>query len=151
MAEYRIRETGEIVMNLATQFPNTSLPMVLTEADCDALGIDSVLEGPQAQATQFQVAYRDGVEEIEGKWFTKYSVVDMEQEAIDALTAERWSSIRTDRNQRLADSDWTQLPDAPLTNMETENWGSYRQALRDITTQGDPFNIEWPVLPSAGG
>lgn len=147
MAEYRIRETGEIIMNLSAAFPNTSMPVVLTTDDFDALGIDPVFEGPQAQPTQFQVAYRDGVEEIEGQWFTKYSVVDMEQEAIDALTSERWSSVRTDRNSRLADCDWTQLPDAPLTNTETANWASYRQALRDITTQADPFSIEWPVSP----
>ena len=147
MAEYRIRETGEIIMNLSAAFPNTSMPVVLTTDDFDALGLDPVFEGPQAQPTQFQVAYRDGVEEIEGQWFTKYSVVDMEQEAIDALTSERWSSVRTDRNSRLADCDWTQLPDAPLTNTETANWASYRQALRDITTQADPFSIEWPVSP----
>lgn len=147
MAEYRIQETGEIFTNLAAQFPNTSMPVSLTVEDFDALGIDPVFEGPQAQPTQFQVAYRDGVEEIEGQWFTKYSVVDMEQEAIDALIAERWNGIRLERNRKLADSDWTQLSDAPLTNTETANWASYRQALRDITNQTDPFNINWPVSP----
>jgi hypothetical protein len=42
---------------------------------------------------------------------------------------------------------WTQLPDAALTNTETANWASYRQALRNITTQSDPFNIIWPTAP----
>jgi len=41
--EYRIRETGEIVTNLAAQFPNTSLPISLTADDYDALGVDPVL------------------------------------------------------------------------------------------------------------
>jgi hypothetical protein len=59
----------------------------------------------------------------------------------------QWEVIRTDRNQRLADCDWTQLSDAPLTNTKTANWASYRQSLRDITTQSDPFNINWPVAP----
>ena len=165
MAEYRIRETGEIIMNLAANFPNTSLPVVLTQADCDALGIDPVLEGPQATTTTpYQFTYRDGVEEIEGQWFTKYAIgpvfTDYTDEDGVLHTAaeqelaykaqkdeEQWKSIRTDRNKRLADCDWTQLPDAPLSNVEMQDWGSYRQALRDITTQSDPFNIEWPVSP----
>lgn len=147
MAEYRIRETGEIVTNLAAAFPNTSLPAVLTVEDLDALGADPVFEGPQAQPTPFQVAYRDGVEEVEGRWFTKYAVADMEQEAIDATTATQWGSIRAERNRRLADCDWTQLPDA---SADAAAWAVHRQALRDITTQIDPFNIVWPVQPSAG-
>jgi hypothetical protein len=147
MAEYRIRETGEIVTNLAAAFPNTSLPAVLTVEDLDALGVDPVFEGAQAQPTPFQVAYRDGVEEVKGRWFTKYAVADMEQEAIDATTATQWGSIRTERNRRLADCDWTQLPDA---SADAAAWAVHRQALRDMTTQTDPFNIVWPVPPSAG-
>ena len=146
MPEYRIREPGEIVTNLAAQFPNTSLPVSLTQDDFDALGIDPVFEAPQPEHTQFQVVYRDGVEEIEGKWYTKYGVSDMDQEAIDALTASQWDSIRTERNKRLADCDWTQLPDAPV---DATVWAAYRQELRDITTQTDPFNITWPTEPGA--
>lgn len=149
MAEYRIRETGEIITNLATAFPNSSLPAVLTVEDFDALGVDPVLEGTYPTATQFQVVCRDGVEQIESQWFTKYSVVDMEQEAIDALTEQQWSAIRQQRNGKLANCDWTQLPDAPLINTQTAEWATHRQALRDITTQADPFNIEWPTNPSA--
>lgn len=67
------------------------------------------------------------------------------QELIDR----QWGEVRTDRNKRLADCDWTQLPDAPLSNIEMQDWASYRQALRDITNQPDPFNITWPSEPSA--
>lgn len=144
MPEYRIRETGEIVTNLAAQFPNTSLPVALTADDYDALGIDPVFEGAQPTATHFQTVYRDGVEQIEGKWYTKYSLADMDQEAVDAVINRQWSAIRADRNQRLADCDWTQLPDAPV---DATLWAAYRQALRDITNQPDPFNITWPQEP----
>lgn len=146
MPEYRIRETGEIVTNLAAAFPNSSLPASLTQDDFDALGVDPVFEAPQPEHTQFQVVYRDGVEEIKGKWYTKYSVSDMDQETIDALTAARWDSVRSERNKRLADCDWTQLPDAPV---DAAVWTSYRQELRDITAQDDPFNIVWPTEPGA--
>lgn len=146
MPEYRIRETGEIVTNLAAQFPNTSLPVSLTQDDFDALGIDPVFEAPQPEHTRFQVVYRDGVEEIEGKWYTKYGVSDMDQEAIDALTATQWDRIRAERNKKLADCDWTQLPDAPV---DAAAWATYRQELRDITNQPDPFAIVWPTAPQS--
>ena len=56
---------------------------------------------------------------------------------------EQWRVVRADRNAKLAQCDWTQLPDAPV---DAAAWAVYRQALRDITTQDDPFNIEWPVI-----
>lgn len=54
----------------------------------------------------------------------------------------QWTLVRSDRDRRLARSDWTQLPDVPLATKEA--WASYRQALRDITLQPDPFHIVWP-------
>jgi hypothetical protein len=59
----------------------------------------------------------------------------------------QWAVVRTDRNARLAASDWTQLADNPLSGEDRALWADYRQALRDITTQADPFNISWPVEP----
>lgn len=58
----------------------------------------------------------------------------------------QWPVVRSQRNALLSASDWTQLPDVPLATKET--WAIYRQALRDITDQSDPFNIVWPVAPS---
>lgn len=55
-----------------------------------------------------------------------------------------WAYIRDKRNSLLAASDWTQLPDAPV---DAAAWAVYRQELRDITTQADPFNIIWPTKP----
>jgi hypothetical protein len=56
----------------------------------------------------------------------------------------QWAEIRAERNAKLSQCDWTQLPDAPV---DTVVWATYRQALRDITTQHDPFNIAWPASP----
>ena len=60
-----------------------------------------------------------------------------------------WRSIRDRRNVFLTESDWTQLPDSPLTNQKQTEWQIYRQSLRDITTQLNPFSIEWPTPPEA--
>lgn len=62
-------------------------------------------------------------------------------------TENEWAEIRKRRNGLLSACDWTQLPDAPLTDADKTAWAEYRQALRDITEQADPFNITWPVAP----
>lgn len=57
--------------------------------------------------------------------------------------------VNTQRRQFLADSDWTQLADAPLTAGKKTEWASYRQALRDIPNQsGFPGAVNWPVQPT---
>ena len=145
--QVRIRETGAVMFEdeFRKLFPNTSMPQQLSEELINDFGADVVLEGPQAQPTRYQVGFRDGVEQIDGKWYTKYSVVDMEQEAIAAKDAEQAKSVRDQRNTKLKDSDWTQVADAPV---DKAAWATYRQALRNITTQeGFPWTIDWPVNP----
>lgn len=58
-----------------------------------------------------------------------------------------WADVRRRRDGFLSHSDWTQLPDVPLTTKEA--WATYRQELRDITTQTDPLNIIWPTAPNS--
>lgn len=60
----------------------------------------------------------------------------------------QWLVIRAERNNKLFQCDWTQLSDAPLTNVQTAEWATYRQDLRDITNQADPFDIDWPNIPA---
>jgi hypothetical protein len=84
---------------------------------------------------------------IDGKWYQSWAVVDMTQEEIDSVKSIQWEDVRRDRNSRLSESDWTQLNDAPLTTEKKSEWVSYRQSLRDITLQSDPFNVNWPVKP----
>jgi len=69
------------------------------------------------------------------QWVDTKSEEIRAQEAIDGL--------RKQRNALLYQSDWTQLPDAPV---DKQAWAEYRQALRDITNQ-DPSNIVWPETP----
>ena len=145
--EIRIRETGQVMFEgeFRSMHPDTSFPVPLTAEILGDFGADVVLEGPQAQPTRYQVAFRDGVEQIDGKWYTKYSVADMEQEAKDALDAKQAALIRSERTQKLAESDWTQVADAPVNK---ETWAVYRQSLRDVTNQtGFPWEVTWPAKP----
>ena len=41
------------------------------------------------------------------------------------------------RTDLLSGSDWTQLPDAPLTSTKKAEWATYRQSLRDLTITDD--------------
>lgn len=53
------------------------------------------------------------------------------------------------RNWLLADSDWTQVSDVPMTDSLRNQWIAYRQALRDLTLQETfPEIIQWPVAPN---
>ena len=145
--EIRIRETGAVVTSseFRAMHPNTGFPQVLVEEILDAFGADPVFNGPQAQPTRYQVAYRDGVEQINGKWYTKFAVADMGDEAKAALDAQQAASMRSERSRRLAESDWTQVEDSPV---DKAAWAAYRQALRDVPTQaGFPWDVAWPAQP----
>ena len=145
--QIRIRETGAVMYEgeFRALFPNTSMPQQLSEALINELGADVVFEGPQATPARYQVAFANGVEQIDGKWYTKHSVADMEQEAKDALDASHADSVRKQRNEKLSECDWTQVNDAPVNKTA---WATYRQALRDITAQsGFPWTVEWPASP----
>ncbi len=56
-----------------------------------------------------------------------------------------WQVVRSKRDGLISQSDWTQLGDSP--QLGNQAWLDYRQALRDITEQSDPANIEWPEVP----
>ena len=61
--------------------------------------------------------------------------------------------LRSKRNLKLVLSDWTQLPDCPLSEDKKEEWKTYRQALRDLPEGINTINpdrtltVEWPLEP----
>ena len=145
--EIRIRESGAVVTEseFRAMYPDTSFPQVLAEDLLDNFGADPVFNGPQAQPSRYQTAYRNGVEQINGKWYTKYSVADMDDEAKAALDAQQAASMRAERNRRIAECDWTQLADSPA---DKQAWANYRQSLRDLpASEGFPWDIVWPEKP----
>ena len=55
------------------------------------------------------------------------------------------AEVRTERDAKLTESDWTQVIDAPV---DQAAWATYRQALRDIPDQaGFPNEVNWPNKP----
>ena len=145
----RIRETGAVMyeseFRAYTKANGGPSWETTTTEILDKLGADVVFEGPQASPTRYQVSFADGVEQTGGKWYTKWSVADMSAEAIATKDAEQAASMRKQRDDKLAECDWTQVNDAPVNKAA---WATYRQALRDVTAQsGFPWTVEWPDAP----
>ena len=61
------------------------------------------------------------------------------------------SQIRQLRNQLLIASDWTQVPDSPLTDAKKAEWATYRQQLRDMMssyTDSESNTVENTTFPT---
>lgn len=65
-----------------------------------------------------------------------------------AKTEMQWSQLRSERNRRLADTDWTRIDDVPLSEVQRAEWRIYRQALRELPSNTlNPANPVWPEIP----
>ncbi len=59
-------------------------------------------------------------------------------------------NIRFNRDKMLLESDWTQLPDSPLSDSKKAEWATYRQTLRDLTDNIDSFgSVTYPDAPNS--
>jgi hypothetical protein len=165
---FRLRATGEYFPTdfaLRDHFGGTvKVRSPVTPEWMEDHGIDPVFEGPQASGgTVYQYSQAAGIEQVDGKWYTKYILGPVftgrpatdtepaqtaaEQEAAykTAKDEEQAKSVRTSRNDKLKECDWTQISDATVNKYL---WAAYRQALRDVTAQvGFPWNVDWPTQP----
>ena len=163
--QVRIQSTGQVMYESefrAYQKANGGPSWETTTTEVlEALGADVVFEGAQATGgTVYQYSQASGVEQIDGKWYTKYilgpvfidQVIDgvtitaAEQEATYKAQkdAEQAKNVRATRDQKLASTDWRFRSDMT----PSQEWIDYCQALRDVPSQeGFPWNITWPVEP----
>ena len=86
--------------------------------------------------------------------YTKYvngAVVDLDQSEINEIfTPLNMEALRVERDAKLAECDWTQLPDTQLTDTKKAEWATYRQQLRDFPDNvSDPANPSWPNKPNS--
>jgi hypothetical protein len=96
----------------------------------EAVLVDFDIGQPPTKLDKFHFATK--------QWIQEYSQ--------EKLTIIEVGYVNGRRIELLQQSDWTQLPDVPLETKQA--WATYRQALRDITTQeGYPFNVIWPTPP----
>ena len=94
----------------------------------------------------------DGESYIEGSYQPDmYKIVD--GAAVQLETSEDTAQrIRDSRLVKLRNSDWTQVPDSPLSDAKKAEWATYRQALRDMPANNTSVtNIDdatWPTEPA---
>ena len=80
--------------------------------------------------------------------------IELDQALVDAAAVEvaaeqALSSLRRQRNQLLAETDWVITMHKELGTNIPAAWKTYRQALRDLPTNTtDPTNPTWPTKPA---
>ena len=90
---------------------------------------------------------------------TKPTLDELNTKLSEMNAAEPMRQLREIRNQKLAETDWTQLKDIDLDFIRERNWKNYRQALRDLPAKSKPklsedggldmSSISWPDKPSS--
>ena len=166
MSNYIKLDTGEVKTQGGWRQANKhmSLPRVWTADTLTDLGLTAVLAAPKPDCTDLQQVAGNGVTtDANGNTVEAWSVVDKFADTTDAdgavttkaehetaytarLVADKETGIRTDRDSRIALTDWTGMSDVTMTADMT----TYRQALRDITAHANFPDLEtedWPTSP----
>jgi hypothetical protein len=152
--QIRIRESGAVVYEneFRAMYPDTSFPAVLSVDLLNDFGADPVLNGPYPTAEWDQVVVYDGVVEVDGQWFTSYSVRDMTPEELAIAEDERKQANKTQASTLLQATDWTEVLSVSdpanipyLQNVDA--FVAYRVELRAIAVN-PPVTVDpWPVKP----
>lgn len=74
----------------------------------------------------------------------EYDRIVDEQPVAVSMVIDAEMIARQRRDALLAVSDWTQVPDSPLSDADKTAWQTYRQALRDL-----PTHANWPDLQAS--
>lgn len=123
---------------LKSDNPNTSFPATISASTLADYSVYEVVLTPRPIVDSSTHIVTQTVKEIDGTWTQTWNVEQLPKD-------QAVHNVRADRSERLADCDWTQLPDAPV---DRGAWANYRQALRDVTVQpGFPWNVQWPESP----
>jgi hypothetical protein len=132
------------ISQLRNAYPNVSLPAELT--DLVLTNWDMYVVTPTPMPNDYTKNITEGTPILtDGVYYQNWIQTDASQSEIDYRLENQWFIVRETRNQLLAECDWTQLSDISQTIKDL--WSTYRQQLREITNQSNPFNIEWPVKP----
>jgi len=124
--------------------PNVSIPKVLTDLVIADLGFDILIEANPTVGIDQKLVKSWTPELIANVWTLNHQAVDMTADEIAERAAVEEANVREQRNTKLAECDWTACSDVTMPEAMT----TYRQALRDITTQdGFPWEVTWPTQP----
>lgn len=129
------------VTDLRRAHPNVSFPVKPSDAALLEFGLHRVHPTAPPSTPEHRVVVEDAPVLQNGQWTQTWVVRDRTADETQAQS----DSVREHRTRLLAESDWTQLPDAPV---DSAAWAVYRQALRNVPNQvGFPWTVDWPVTP----
>jgi hypothetical protein len=132
------------IKELREAYPNVSLPAELSEEALSEWGVYFVTSTPMPNDYTKNII--EGTPVLtDGVYYQNWIQTNASQAEIDYRIENQWFFVREIRNGLLSECDWTQLADIP--NETKAIWSEYRQSLRDITSQTNPFSITWPVKP----
>jgi hypothetical protein len=135
--------------DLCKKYPHVSFPVDLEKADLKSYGVVKIKEEP-VPICDYRTEHvtERPVEFVDGAWVKSWDVQPLSLEHQQQLVSNQSWRVRQDRDQRLAACDWTQLADVKLDAQQQSDWKKYRQALRDVPSQGGfPWNVTWPTQP----
>lgn len=136
------------VQQLKLDNMNISFPTSISDSLLETFGVYKV----ELRDSGYDDDYTKDVTELtptlSGSVYVQtYEISDADETTINTRKEIKWSEIREQRNQLLSECDWTQFQDSPITGSKLTEWQTYRQELRNITTQENPYNIVWPTKP----
>lgn len=140
-------ETGFKVADHTAFLPNTSFSVGgPTTAQIVELGFIPVTTWkPHDRKTQALVPVAPYA--VDGQVFT-VKVAPLSAEDILQKTEDRAAEVRSERDRKLAATDWRIIKVLEGGQPQDFAWAAYRQALRDITSQtGFPWEVQWPTQP----
>lgn len=118
----------------------------ITSASYDRHGTVEIIRNGMAQTILYDVVDGEAKNTLSQElldWLNEGNEIKSFDTAV--LVDEAWATLRSHRNSALAESDWTQMPDAPV---DKDAWAKYRQSLRDLTEGlDDPLQAIWPPRP----
>ena len=127
--------------------PNVSFPRKISNELLSEYDVypASVGDAPSIDIRTQKRIKNTQVSNVDGAWVYEWTITEKTSEQIAKYDADTATEVRASRDEKLTESDWTQVADAPV---DQAAWATYRQALRDIPAQaGFPNTIDWPVKP----
>lgn len=123
---------------------NVSFPQIITDSILGEFDMYRVMQTPKPN--DYTKNITEGIPQlIDGIYYQTWILEDSSEEEILTKIQYKWVDVRTLRNELLLECDWRVLSDTPDNNKNS--WIEYRQELRNITSQENPFNIIWPIQP----
>lgn len=138
-----------VEQNVRYLFPNIEWPVIITPGFAASMGYGLYEFSQQPMVDRYQ-KLQEGPPKLKenGIWYQNWVVVSQTDDEKSKTDEEQARNVRLNRQNKLYMTDWTQIPNAELSQQQVQAYAEYRAKLRRITEQpGFPWEIVWPEQP----